>query len=80
MNRVEIRKPRGDADRRKRQALRYARIIAVSRLLETGNDVSEDQAKRIGDELGVCSRTIYRDIAVIREANKMLSRFERSEV
>lgn len=66
-------KKRTETERRKRQAARYARILAVANLLDLDQGVSVEDAERIANGLGVCSRTVYRDVAVIRIAKELLA-------
>lgn len=57
---------KSDADRRKRQAGRLVRILQVHRRLCGLDVVTEDDAAKIGRDLGVGVRTIYRDVATLR--------------
>lgn len=65
-------KTRTDTERRQRQAIKYARIVALSKILDTRETIPVDEAKQIADALRVSQRTIYRDIGVIREARTVL--------
>ncbi len=64
---------RTEADRRKRQAAKYARIVALTKILNAKENLSTSEARSVADALGVSERTIYRDIGVIREVRGMLA-------
>lgn len=68
-------KARTDAERRRRQAGKTARIMTISAILDSRETISIEEAKRIAEKLGVCQRTVYRDILVIRESRELLATY-----
>lgn len=63
---METPNPRGDAERRRRQASRLVRILQVHKRTNcVERPVTEAMAAKIGKELGVTARTIYRDVATL---------------
>lgn len=68
-------KARTDAERRKRQANKTARVMTISMILDSRGTISIKEAKRIAEKLGVCQRTVYRDIRVIRKARELLATY-----
>ena len=59
------------AENRKKQAQRYARILLVARYMRHTGVLPVEKAKYVAEQLGCSSRTVYWDLAVIREANKI---------
>lgn len=56
-----------DADRRRKQATRYARLLCVSDLVSQG-----DSVETIAGKLAVTPRTVYRDLLVLQEAERIM--------
>ena len=61
---------RSDAERRQKQAKKFARIFCVHRLAE--GTLGEEKAKAIAKLLKVTPRTVYRDWSVLQETYKIL--------
>lgn len=56
-----------DAERRVRQGQRLMRFVRVHRMSRRLGHVSTaEKARRISHVLGVCERTIYRDMQILR--------------
>jgi hypothetical protein len=65
-------KKRTDAERRRRQAEKYARILLVDDMLKvTGDALSEEAILAVSEKLHVSTRTVWRDISAIRAARKL---------
>ena len=60
-----------DTQRRDRQAKRFVRIIRVHHELN-GRPTTAEIVASIGKTLSVTTRTVYRDIAVLREAYSII--------
>ena len=56
---------RPDSERRKKQAVRLGRVLHLLEYLQGGVRTIEALAL----EMGVCERTVHRDLAVLREAD-----------
>lgn len=69
---MKIENPRSDKERRERQAMRYARVIAVAKFMKGQTELPVEQAELLAAKLNVSSRTIYRDVGVIRRAKEIL--------
>ncbi len=61
------------AENRKKQAQRYARILLVAHYMRDTGILPVEKAMYVAEQLGCSSRTVYRDLAVIREAHKIYS-------
>ena len=62
-----------DNQRREKQAQHFVRIIRVHHLTRSADQhVSGEVAQTVADKIGCSSRTVYRDIKVLRDAYEIL--------
>lgn len=67
-------KGKSEIERRRQQAKRDARIVVLSRLIDAhGEGPGVTEVRKFAKTLGVNERTVYRDIGVIKEAQKIIS-------
>lgn len=61
-----------DPQRRRKQAEKFARIVLLHRKTQGSGGMSVEECDRIANEIGVSSRTVWRDMATLTLAYEMI--------